>query len=173
MTASSVSTNMFVDSHSVGRLLPGRGLCDEGCIAMVPVSSTVRFWSHSTSKALGCLPDQLPERLCSIVLFQAPRRNVECWSKLWSSSTRTKVSGVMLCLVEERLCKLSNLKAYECRSDARGRSAVAKILVSISLIVLICREVRLRRRTRRQQCCWLCLMVLSSAMMQRYIGKHN
>lgn len=82
MTTSSANTGMFVDNHSIGRLLPGHGLCDEECIAMVPVFSTVRLWLPPTSTVLRCLPDPLPESLCSIVLSQAPHRNVECWSEL-------------------------------------------------------------------------------------------
>ena len=82
ITTSSVNTDIVIESRSIGRLLPGRGLSDEEFIAMVPVFSTVRLWLPSALMVLNCLPDPLPERLCPIVLSQAPRRNVACWSEL-------------------------------------------------------------------------------------------
>ena len=72
MTTSSVNSDVVVGNHSLGRLLPGRGLCDKECIAMMPVFTTVRLWLPPASTVLRCLPAPLPESLCSVVLSQAP-----------------------------------------------------------------------------------------------------
>ncbi len=54
MVTRSVSSDMVIESRSIGRLLPGRGLCGDNCMVKVLVLSTVGLFLPSAATMLRC-----------------------------------------------------------------------------------------------------------------------